>query len=84
MNTSAIVSALLAAADSLDGKPSVKEVLEELLARTGKTEDILSALADIYAEKAGAEEYADSVDQMNQTEELLRTASQAVADVWEA
>ncbi len=83
MNKLLVAKTLRNAADEIGGESSVKEVLDGLLARTGKTEEILAALADLYAEKAKTEEYADMTSQMNQTEELLRAASQAVAEVWE-
>jgi len=83
MNKLLVAKTLRNAADEIGGEPSVKDVLDGLLARTGKTEEILAALADLYAEKAKTEEYANMASQMSQTEELLRAASQAVAEVWE-
>jgi 8-oxo-dGTP pyrophosphatase MutT (NUDIX family) len=78
-----VASTLRSAADKIDGEQSVKEVLDGLLARTGKTEELLATLADLYAEKAKEEQYAEMTSQMNQTEELLRAAAQAVTEVWE-
>lgn len=62
--------------------PFVKKNLDNMLDRTGKTEDILTSLADIYAERAQAPQYAHSVEQMHQTEDALRSAAQSVEDVW--
>lgn len=84
MKTEFIASTLRAAADELDGERPVKDIIDELLSRTGKAEDLLSVLADLYAEKAKTEQYADSIDQMGQTEQLLRVASRAIAEVWES
>lgn len=78
-----VAKALRLAASELDGPTSIKEALDELLTRTGRAEDLLATMADIYAEKAMTEEYADSVAEMKKTEELLRQASQSVADVWD-
>jgi hypothetical protein len=39
-------------------------------------------MADLYAEKASEERYTESKSQMKQTEDLLRSAAQAIADVW--
>lgn len=59
MNKLLVAKTLRNAADGIGGEPSVKDVLDGLLARTGKTEEILAALADLYAEKAKTEEYAN-------------------------
>lgn len=83
MNRTLVASVLRAAAEELAGEPSVREALEQLLDRTGKTEELLAALADIYKDKAATPEYADRLDEMGQTEQLLRVASRAIKEVWE-
>lgn len=83
MNNNAIAKTLRAAADSLDGEPTLRAVLEGLLERTGKVEDLLAVLSEIYADKRGTGKYVTMDDQMSQTEELLIEASKAIEDVWE-
>ena len=61
----------------------LKAKLEDLVDRTGRVEDMLAVLADIYYERAPYPEYAELRGQMNATAHVLFEASEAVTGIFD-
>ena len=59
-------------------RKELKAELEDLVDRTGRVEDMLEILADIYLERAHHPEYAEMDGQMHATAHVLHEASEAV------
>lgn len=60
----------------------LKQIFDDLLDQTGRVEDMLAVLADIYRERAMYLEYADQVDDMLATADVLDEASEAVVEIF--
>lgn len=60
----------------------VYEAVEALLDRTGRVEDLLAIMADIYKAKQSEPEYAQVEEAMQETSDILESASQMIARVW--
>lgn len=61
----------------------VYEILEGLLDRTGRVEDILAILADIYQTRRKHSKYKEVENAMQQTSDILHNASDLISDIWE-
>lgn len=61
----------------------IREILEGLLDRTGRVEDLLSILSEIYESKGSSKEYKKIEGAMEQTAYVLRNASDLVEQIWE-
>ena len=82
MNKRVVASTLRFAADEIGGEQTPKAVLDNLLQRTRKAEDLLAFMAELYTENRSKPENIGREEQMDQTAELLRVASRAIAEVW--
>lgn len=61
----------------------VREILEGLLDRTGRVEDLLAILSDIYESRRGSPKYKKTDEAMEHTADVLRNASELVEEIWE-
>ena len=61
----------------------LKASLDALVDRTGRVEDILAVLNEIYRERARYPGYAELRGQMHATAHVLHEASEAVAGIFE-
>ena len=64
-------------------RTELKAKLEAIVDRTGRVEDMLAVLADIYHERARHPEYAELRGQMNATAHVLHEASEAVESIFD-
>ena len=61
----------------------LKAALEYLVDQTGRVEDMLEVLSEIYRERARHPEYDDLRVQMNTTANVLHAASEAVDGIFD-
>ena len=61
----------------------LKAALEYLVDQTGRVEDMLEVLSEIYRDRARHPKYAEMRVQMNTTANVLHAASEAVDGIFE-